>query len=234
VAKFVDNYFDNLEQIQKQLLEKVSKILPRLEQLNTEQKLQAIRALNFMDEMKTLGLSNAIDTLYNDFNKEITSALLTATNLGASVSTVNLQAIETMRLLEVDSLVKGFEQYASDLKKELMRAVITGEPAQDLANRLKAEYGAEKMLTGKQKRVVVGDAFARLSNATTAEAFANLPQQKFTYVGPQDQVTRDICKEVLRSAKNDTGYTAEEINALGSVDFATRGGWNCRHDWIPV
>jgi len=234
VAKFVDNYFDNLEQIQKQLLDKVSKILPRLEQLSTEQKLQTIRALNFMDEMKTLGLSNAIDTLYNDFNKEITSALQTATNLGASVSTVNLQAIETMRLLEVDSLVKGYEQYASDLKKELMRAVITGEPAKDLANRLKAEYGAEKMLTGKQKRVVVGDAFARLSNATTAEAFANLPQQKFTYVGPQDQVTRDICKEVLRSAKNDTGYTAEEINALGSVDFATRGGWNCRHDWIPV
>ena len=234
MAKFVDNYFDNLEQIQKQLLDKVGRILPRLEELNTEQKLQAIRSLNFMDEMKTLGLSNAIDTLYNDFNKEITSALQTATDLGASVSTVNLQAIETMRLLEVDSLVKGYEQYASDLKKELMRAVITGEPAKDLATRLKAEYGAEKMLTGKQKRVVVGDAFARLSNATTAEAFANLPKQKFTYVGPQDEVTRDICKEVLRSAKNDTGYTAEEINALGSVDFATRGGWNCRHDWIPV
>ncbi len=234
MAKFVDNYFDNLEQIQKQLLDKVSKILPRLEQLSTEQKLQAIRSLNFMDEMKSLGLSNAIDTLYNDFNKEITSALQTATDLGASVSTVNLQAIETMRLLEVDSLVKGYEQYASDLKKELMRAVITGEPAKDLATRLKAEYGAEKMLTGKQKRVVVGDAFARLSNATTAEAFANLPEQKFTYVGPQDEVTRDICKQVLRSAKNETGYTANEINSLGSVDFATRGGWNCRHDWIPV
>ena len=234
MAKFVDKYFDNLEQIQNQLLDKVSKILPRLEGLSTEQKLQTIRALNFMDEMKSLGLSNAVDDLYKDFNKEITSALQTATQLGAGVSTVNLQAIETMRLLEIDSLVKGYEQYASDLKKELTRAVITGEPAKDLATRLKAEYGAQKMLTGPQKRVVVGDAFARLSNATTAEAFANLPEQKFTYVGPNDDVTRDICKEVLRSAKNDTGYTAEEINGLGSVDFATRGGWNCRHDWIPV
>ena len=73
MAKFVDNYFDNLEQIQKQLLDKVGRILPRLEELNTEQKLQAIRALNFMDEMKSLGLSNAIDTLYNDFNKEYLS-----------------------------------------------------------------------------------------------------------------------------------------------------------------
>ena len=95
MAKFVDNYFDNLEQIQNQLLDKVSKILPRLEGLSTEQKLQTIRALNFMDEMKSLGLSNAIDDLYKDFNKEITSVLQTATQLGAGVSTVNLQAIET-------------------------------------------------------------------------------------------------------------------------------------------
>ena len=55
MAKFVDKYFDSLEQIQNQLLDKVSKILPRLEGLSTEQKLQTIRALKFMDKMKSLG-----------------------------------------------------------------------------------------------------------------------------------------------------------------------------------
>ena len=39
--------------------------------------------------------------------------------------------------------------------------------------------------------------------------------------------------KVLDNKKNEQGFTIDEIGSL-PVDQATRGGFNCRHDWVPV
>lgn len=234
MAKYIDNYFSEIASVQSELIKGLEKLLPQLENLTTEQKIQVARSLDFMNEMKALGLNKAVDNLYNNFTKEITSTVSEAATFGASISTANLQAIETMRLLEMDSLLKGYEQYASDLKREMIRGLITGEPIKDLATRLTNDFGAEKVLSSTQKRVVVNDAFARLSNATTKEAFVDIPDQRFRYIGPEDDVTRPECQDVLDMAQNNTeGFTSDEIDDL-PVDFASRGGWGCRHDWVAV
>ncbi len=234
MPNYIDKYFDNVEAVQTEMLSRLKRLIPKLQKLNTSELIEVARSIDFLQEMNKNGLGDALDNLYNSFNGEVSATLKKASTLGVKqITTTNIQAIEAMRLLEVDSLLKGYEQYASDLKRELIRGIITGEEGSSLAARLTNDFGAEKMLTGPQKRVVVNDAFSRLSNATTKEVFADTPEQKFEYIGPNDDVTRIECSDVLSDSRNSKGFTTSEIDGL-PVDFASRGGWNCRHDWVPV
>ena len=58
-------------------------------------------------------------------------------------------------------------------------------------------------------------------------------EQKFRYVGTLDSKTRDECRNTLALSQKE--FTMEEINDLTTgVSFADGGGFNCRHEWIPV
>lgn len=56
--------------------------------------------------------------------------------------------------------------------------------------------------------------------------------ERFVYVGPDDDRTREECAEVLHDPRQATGWTREDIDA-SPVSFVGGGGWNCRHDWYP-
>jgi len=57
--------------------------------------------------------------------------------------------------------------------------------------------------------------------------------ERFTYIGPLDQVTRDECRQVMEDPRNETtGFTRQEILEL-PVDMNTGGGYNCRHSFYP-
>jgi hypothetical protein len=77
---------------------------------------------------------------------------------------------------------------------------------------------------------LINDAFSRFSNTTRAKAFEEFPEVKFQYIGTSDNKTREVCQRALQEPP----LTREEIDALGYVDFANRGGYNCRHDWVRV
>ncbi len=64
------------------------------------------------------------------------------------------------------------------------------------------------------------------------EFFDEAGIELFEYVGPDDEVTRDTCKEVLHDPRQETGWTREDIND-SPVSFIECGGYNCRHDWMP-
>lgn len=64
------------------------------------------------------------------------------------------------------------------------------------------------------------------------EQFKEAGIDKFQYIGPLDDRTRDVCREVLQDPRNQTGFTRSEIDSL-PVDMVGGGGWNCRHDWLP-
>ena len=52
----------------------------------------------------------------------------------------------------------------------------------------------------------------------------------YRYQGPRDDKNRDLCKTFL----NDQPLTRTEIESEKSGAFLDRGGWNCRHLWVPV
>lgn len=231
---YVDTYIADLEAIQRELVMRLRTLIPKLQSLSQTELIEVSRALDFLSEMDTLGYGKALENLYNSFNGEVTKVIAMANAMNIpKISSVNLAQIDFMRDLELNFIKSEAGAYAASLKREMLRGIISGTSARDLSARLIQDFGPEAALTGPQKRVLVNDAFSRLSNASTKQVFADAPQQKFVYIGPDDEVTRPDCQQVLAEQPAE-GWTVDEINGLGYVDFDSRGGWNCRHDWIPV
>ena len=231
MPNYVDTYIDDLSKIQNDLVVRLRTLIPKLQRLSQTELIEVSRAIDFLQEMDALGYGQALENLYSSFNGEVTKVVNLANAMNIpKVSNVNLAQIDFMRDLELSFINAEAGAYAASLKRELMRGIIAGTPAKELAARLIEDYGAEKILSGPQKRVLVNDAFSRLSNASTRQVFADAPEQKFIYIGPDDNVTRPECSQAL----TEPPLTADEINGLGYVDFDSRGGWNCRHDWVPV
>jgi len=63
----------------------------------------------------------------------------------------------------------------------------------------------------------------------------DLPQQtlRYRYSGPQDKLERPFCRHLTEAGK---AYTREQIAQMdnGQIPnvFISRGGWQCRHQWI--
>ena len=227
---FVSNYMDEVSTVQEQLLNRLKLLIPKLQKLKTRELIEVARGIDFLKEMDNLGLGEALENLSRSFNGEIEATLKRATSLGVTgISTTNIEAIEFMRLLEIEKLGKDYIRFATNLRTELIRGIISGTPAKDLSARLFESFGKDKILTSAQTRVLVNDSFARLSNATTGEVFKDA-DVLFQYVGPLDDVTRDECASVLGDPQNAVGYKLDEL----PLPMDERGGWNCRHDWVVV
>jgi hypothetical protein len=60
---------------------------------------------------------------------------------------------------------------------------------------------------------------------------------KFKYEGPRDKLTRPFCERMLDRTR-ENGLTREEIEQLDNGQlpnpFITGGGYNCRHQWVPM
>ena len=69
----------------------------------------------------------------------------------------------------------------------------------------------------------------RSQNVAATEAGA----EWYAFLGPDDNVTRPFCQALL-----DKRFTIEQIDQLdnGQIPdvFNSRGGWSCRHSWLPV
>jgi len=50
------------------------------------------------------------------------------------------------------------------------------------------------------------------------------------YNGPRDDKNRPLCREYL----NKSPLTKEEIEAIDQNGYYDRGGYNCRHLWLPI
>ena len=64
------------------------------------------------------------------------------------------------------------------------------------------------------------------------EAYKEAGVEKYFYSGPVGD-NRKACEEALSSPLQSTGWTMDDVQN-SSVDFATGGGFNCRHQFIPM
>ena len=135
-------------------------------------------------------------------------------------------------ILDLSTISSGVTRYANELKTAMFRGLLTGQSSANIMAGLTATYGVGKVLSSKQQVALLNDSFARFARTTTAKLFEDVPEQKFEYVGPNDEVTRDVCVATLEIQGE--GMTMAEIEAESPVSFSDVGGFNCRHEWIPV
>lgn len=229
----LDFYQKDMEKIQKKLLSKIEKVLAGLVVLDDAALAQAFQQIDFVDDLNRLGFPALLEKVKGSYDKQVVTTVA-----GLSAAQRNkqrvaaVQAIEVLALLDLSTISSGVTRYANELKTAMFRGLLTGQSSKSIMEGLTATYGVGRALSSKQQVALLNDSFARFSRTTTAKLFEDVPEQKFQYVGPNDEVTRDVCVATLEMQGE--GMTMAEIEAEAPVSFADGGGFNCRHEWVPV
>ena len=229
----LDFYQKDMEKIQKKLLSKITKVLAGLEVLDDAGLAQAFQQIDFVDDLNRLGYPALLEKVKGSYDKQVVTTVA-----GLSAAQRNkqrvaaVQAIEVLAILDLSTISSGVTRYANELKTAMFRGLLTGASSKSIMEGLTATYGVGKVLSSKQQVALLNDSFARFARTTTAKLFEDVPEQKFEYVGPNDEVTRDVCVATLEMQGE--GMTMAEIEAEAPVSFADGGGFNCRHEWVPV
>ena len=229
----LDFYQKDMEKIQKKLLNKIEKVLAGLVVLDDAGLAQAFQQIDFVDDLTKLGFPALLAKVKGSYDKQVVTTVA-----GLSAAQRNkqrvaaVQAIEILAILDLTTISSGVTRYANELKTAMFRGLLTGQSSANIMSGLTETYGVGKALSSKQQVALLNDSFARFARTTTAKLFEDVPEQKFEYVGPNDTQTRPTCEATL--LMQGEGMTIAEIEAKAPVSFADGGGFNCRHEWIPV
>ena len=227
----LDFYQKDIEKIQKKLLNKIEKVLGGLVVLDDKQLATAFKQIDFVDELNKLGFPALLEKVRTTYNKQAVKNFDVLTAAQRTRQTVTaVQAIEVLAILDLTTISAGVTRYANELKTAMFRGLLTGQSSKSIMEGITSTYGVGKGLSSKQQVMLLQDSFARFSRTTTAKLFQDVPEQKFEYVGPDDEVTRDECVTGLAAGQ----ITADQIPTETDTTIEGGGGFNCRHEWIPV
>lgn len=141
---------------------------------------------------------------------------------------VDLEIAEQLITFDADQITSTLQRYSDEVKSAVMRSVLIGE---------EPDYAVIKERLGGR---IAGNIKTEL-NTATASFFRTVTVRKaeeagftrYQYFGPVDQVTRPFCARYAGKV-----LTRDEIENLDNGQtpnpLITGGGYNCRHEWIPV
>jgi len=227
----LDFYQKDMEQIQKKLLKKIEKVLAGLVVLDDAGLAQAFQQIDFVDDLNKLGFSALLKKVKGKYDKNVVKNFDVLTAAQRTKQTVTaVTAIEILSILDLTTISSGVTRYANELKTAMFRGLLTGQSSANIMAGLTETYGVGRALSSKQQVALLNDSFARFARTTTAKLFQDVPEQKYEYVGPDDEVTRDECQTGLAAGQ----LTADQIPTETDTTIEGGGGFNCRHEWVPV
>lgn len=158
------------------------------------------------------------------------------------------------------SLVKAFSddglnqltalgnQYSADISKRVYVAVASGDSLEDLTMEVRqlllggTDKAGRPMVNHAQTIATTG--YQEVDSILLDRKTEDIEDIKFKYAGSLIKDSRKWCEKEIEKASEGKLYAKEEIERIwggakwqgkkaGSA-FVTRGGWNCRHRWLPV
>ena len=186
--------------------------------LTGEEILAALAALNVATYfIEDLGMSAAINTQMG-----FTETLLDDLPFFGSVTERQLVALQNVQR---SSVLKYTEHLGELVRQEVITGTQLGLSADDIKDRLvrsinvnRVDNVIETAMTNYQQQVIFAMA-------------EELPQdQRYTYSGPLDNKTRPLCREIIAAQP----LTRQQIESIFPGSFVDRGGYNCRHLWLPL
>ena len=218
--------------MQGKLLKKIEKVLGGLIVLDEQSILLAFNQINFLDELTALGFPALLKKVKNAYNNQVIMSFDALKSTQRTKQTITaVKAIEFLSTLDLTTISNNVSKFANELKTAMFRGILTGANSSSIMQGLTDTYGIGKGLTSSQQIALLNDSFARFQRSSTLKLFENDPNQLFRYSGPNDDVTRPACSDTL--SIQGKGFTVEEMNGL-EVGGADGGGFNCRHEWLPV
>jgi len=148
-----------------------------------------------------------------------------------SFANVSEQTLQALIDVQRASWVAEAELQVNAIQKEIFNASLTGEWNQKtIMNNLRG-LGSKsyRTLSEKQINAAVDNSLKTFERNVTTAMMDEMPEDTlYTYVGPLDDKTSEICNEIISAGP----MTKQEIiDRFGSDVFENGGHFGCRHDF---
>lgn len=216
--------------IEKQLLDDLKKIAKGLDKLTEVELVNVMRELDFFQELLDRGYTNAVNGLMDAYEGQIENIAQEAARRG--IRTVKGPTVDQLQILqdmEAENLLGKAANYANDLKDGLFKGIVAGERPSQIVARLAESVNLET----HQLNVAVHDGIRQFDDLARHKVFEGI-DVLWVYIGPLDDVTRDVCQATLTDERNETGWKESEVIGATATPFGERGGFNCRHSWMVI
>ena len=186
--------------------------------LSGEEILAAIAALNVATYfIEDLGMATAINTQMG-----FTESLLDDLPFFGSVTDTQLVALQN---IQRSSIIKYTEHLGDLVRQEIVTGTQLGLSADSIKGRLVRSINVDRVDN------VISTAMTNYQQQVIFAMAEDLPEnQRYTYSGPLDNKTRPLCREIISAQP----MTRQQIESIFPGSFADRGGYNCRHLWLPL
>ena len=225
MADPVDRFMNQIQGIEKRLLNDLKMIAKRMDKLSDTELVAIAKELDFFQELLDRGYTNAVNGLMDAYEGQVEEVAKEAARRG--IKTVRGATVEQLQLLqdlEAENLLGKAATYANDLKDGLFKGIVSGERPSQIVARLAETIN----LKTHQLNVSVHDGIKQFDDLARHKVFEG-EDVRWTYFGPLDATTREECRSTL-SGEPTKGYTEAQVNA-SATPFGSRGGFNCRHSW---
>lgn len=183
-----------------------------------EQVAAALAAVTPDDLLAASGLADDVDELSRAYASQVLANMQQFAPISDSVLAALVEADRATYLHFVRGEMAG-------LSRALQQLVLTG--GDTAAIRAAAGVGQ----TRAQVSALVNTAMNTFSRTVTAvQAEAAPAESLYVYAGPIDGRTRDLCLKLAAAGE----LTKAEIDQQFPGAFRDGGGFNCRHQWLPV
>ena len=216
--------------IEARFLLEVDALLNRLSSLSKEEQLILLREIDFMTRLNTQGLDKVLGKMSSAMTAEVGKLSKMYAAQGLAV-TANFTPIGALVQEDMALFLSQYEHYAKGIKQSLIQGVVASTPTKVLTKQLTTMSGGT--LSSRNSYFILQETYARFDGAVKATIFEDKKDiARWEYLGDIDNRNRDSCAAVLAQGGS---WTMDEINAGEAhpeIDFVSRGGFNCRHDWV--
>ena len=189
------------------------------EGLSTEEILIVLAGISMVDYwLQDLKMQKAINRLMISFD----TLLDDATFFGAVTETKLL----ALRNMQESSLIRYVTDIGDKIRLSLSQGVLQNMSKRDLQDMLLRDLSIKPY----QAKTIVETSMANYSRSLTLLQLESSPNQKLIYSGPLDSKTRPVCIRMLK----EPGLTQEQIEAKYPGALRDGGGFNCRHQFVPL
>jgi hypothetical protein len=189
--------------------------------------IQALNAAGYTD------LAQAHINRYPNLADDIKGTFARAKDFPKPVLTeASAATFQGLATVDLDEFAKIGEGAIDELRLQLYRQAVGNQPFSAMVRTIKA---ATVGVDGKGSPMAnhaythANTAVLQFQGEVIREIGEQLDADKWEVVGPNDDVTRDACQNALA----DPVRTEKEWQSAGYWGGAP-GGWNCRHQLIPV
>ena len=183
--------------------------------------------------MKLAGLDTKLAEIGRLYGEELRKANeMFAKYGGGEMLQINEDTISALIQFKVEQVENIALTQVGNLRPVIVQQIITGE-----------EFNVQELVERVSTRAIahieteLNTAMIAFNRSVSQAQAQRLGIQKFLYVGPDDRITRDFCKDIL-NRRSPPVYTEKEIasmsNGQGLNVAQYGGGYNCRHEWLPV